>query len=277
MNAVLKTSAVLVILAHTMAQACIDPLNVYYSGIFFNDGESIDLARLQSLGTEGVNYFTECTPSKAAQSSAASSNQVRICGIKYRGHLDNTVMIQIGNFPLAYQPSMVYPRLIAILDSAHIPTAAEKAAAIAEELQWLTTHSILNLAQADIAAIVDSLSAQSGQYWTLQDKVLSYNSWYVYNDSLSSWRGSSGVYGVNGVKGGCGADVAYELPPRALNGTPVIQPTHRPSQLVKPTGLFNGEMYNLRGVRTNRATIGTGIAIARSGAQQALCTMILTR
>jgi hypothetical protein len=270
MNAVLKTSAVLLILAHTMAQACIDPLSVYYSGILFNDGESIDLDRLRSLGTEGVNYFSECSP-------AASSNQIRTCGVKYRGHLNNSVMIQIGNFPLTYQPSMVYPRLIAILDSARIPTAAEKAAAIAAELQWLTTHSILNLAQADITMIVDSLSAHSGQYWTLQDKVLSYNSWYVYDDSLSSWRGTSGVYSVNGVKGGCGADVAYELPPQGLNGTHVIQPAHSPLQLVRPAGLFNGEMYNLRGVRTNRARVGTGIAIVRSGDLQALRRVVLTR
>jgi hypothetical protein len=274
MNAVLKTSAVLLILAHTMAQACIDPLSVYYSGILFNDGESIDLDRLRSLGTEGVNYFSECPP---AQSPAASSSPVRTCGVKYRGHLDNTVMIQIGNFPLTYQPSMVYPRLIAILDSAHTPTAAEKAAAIAAELQWLTTHSILTLAPADIATIVDSLNVHSGQYWTLQDKVLSYNSWYVYDDSLSSWRGSSGVYSVNGVKGGCGADVAYELPPQALNGTHVIQPTLSPIQFVKPIGLVNSEMYNLRGVRTNRVRIGTGIAIVRSSDQQALRRVILTR
>ncbi|MFP4165396.1 MAG: hypothetical protein ACLFVE_15595, partial [Chitinispirillaceae bacterium] len=52
------------------------------------------------------------------------------------------------------------------------------------------------------------------QYWTMQNNVLAYNSWYDYDSRMGAWRGSVGeeVDGVNGAKG-CGVINPEYTPP----------------------------------------------------------------
>jgi hypothetical protein len=83
------------------------------------------------------------------------------------------------------------------------------------ELDWLNNPALRVLAMPCAARkqAQDSLRAAgmgNAQYWTKQHRVLQYNMWFT-GDSLG------GVWAINGVRGECGLDATFSLPPDTLN------------------------------------------------------------
>lgn len=135
------------------------------------------------------------------------------CSYIYRSHSVGNAMVYLGYFSPKYQNAQPYPRIAVYFDTAIVPTAEQKANAVAAELRWLAAQSIVTgLSDVKISRIQSALTAYPEQYWTLQDTVLAYNMWF-------GGEGINGVYavdGVKGVRGGCGLGASYLLPSKPL-------------------------------------------------------------
>jgi hypothetical protein len=93
-----------ILAACAAAFACFDANSVYYSGVVFNNGETVDFTPLLKMGTMGVNYFYECDP------AAGQGDSVRLisgkqdlagkpfddCRIDSVKVADNTLTLQVS-------------------------------------------------------------------------------------------------------------------------------------------------------------------------------------
>lgn len=50
-----------ILTAYAVCFACFDPQAQFYSGVLFNDSESINISPILSMGQEGVNFITDCS------------------------------------------------------------------------------------------------------------------------------------------------------------------------------------------------------------------------
>jgi hypothetical protein len=143
-------------------------------------------------------------------------------------------MIFIGNYGLSFQQSIKLNCMGVILDQSKytdIHKTIDKnifnfAEAIKTELIWLKQNGVLSLTDNHILTIFDSLSKTPNggvQYWTKQNKVLGYNSWYTMDTQSGVWS-TNDADGVNAVResNGCSAVSAdFELPSEQLGTTSV--------------------------------------------------------
>lgn len=142
----------------------------------------------------------------------ASGLKTRTCMYKFRGVHESSVMTSVGIFDGPFQQTSNAYRVLLIFDTAAAEPSNEiKAAALAAELDRLVQIGVVTLTGKAIAEIRDALAAEPGQYWTMQDSVLYFNTWFD-NTSVN------GVYGVSTVNtpNGCGSGVKYELPANTL-------------------------------------------------------------
>jgi hypothetical protein len=134
------------------------------------------------------------------------------CSYSYRSHSVGNAMVYLGYFAFGNQMAQPYPRIAVYFDTATVPTAGQKADAVAAELRWLAARNIVTgLSDVKIVRMQSALALNPQQYWTLQDTVLAYNMWFD--------GGTKGAYGTNGVRGswgGCGLGVSYNLPSQPL-------------------------------------------------------------
>ena len=182
--------------------ACTDVMSKYYAGAVLTNQESVDFSRMQAMGVEGVNYFRVC--------DTAASTANFSCSYRYRCHSVENAMVYLGFFTLGYQSVQPCPRIAVYFDTAIVPTAGQKADAVAAELRWLAARNIVTgLSDVKIVRMQSALALNPQQYWTLQDTVLAYNMWFTGGIV-------TGVYSVNGVRGGCGLGASYNLPSQPL-------------------------------------------------------------
>ncbi|NLL12203.1 MAG: T9SS type A sorting domain-containing protein [Fibrobacter sp.] len=83
----------------------------------------------------------------------------------------------------------VQPSMTIITDpNANLETF-DYAKAVATELQWLTSHNIITgVTDTTISRIEAAIDKQMGQFWTLQDTLLSYNAYYPLTiDTIGDW------------------------------------------------------------------------------------------
>jgi hypothetical protein len=182
------------------AYACVNPADRWAAGVVWNSGETVNAASIEAMGTLGTNF----TKSKSGDSAVYT----------FRSHYaPDKAMVMLGRFSSSYQTDLL-PRIAVILDTTMNPDSFNFAAAVRVELDWLSDPALsaVSMTMAQRQRAQDSLSAWKhgdGQYWTKQHKVLAYNSWFT-GDSLE------GVWGVNGVRGGCGLGAAFSLPPQGF-------------------------------------------------------------
>jgi hypothetical protein len=216
------------------------------------------LAGLPGIGEQEVILNLSTVPG-GAHVKRVSWAPLRMCSITYRGHYGTNTQVQLGYFVPPFQTALLLPRLVVTLDTTVVPTAPEKASAAGEELRWLAAKGVVVLTDQEIRTIVEKLSADGGQYWTLQDSVLSYNSWFVYDERTGSWT-SGGAYSVNGVRGGCGAGVEYAPPPEPLDESNAA--VRAVPHAALPAA--NSQVYDLRGRRA--ASHGQGVHLVQTNA-----------
>jgi len=194
MNFISKFALIAGIAAHA-APACMNPADQWAAGVAFSNGEAINFAAIERLGQSGVDF---------AKTGAGDSIQYT-----FRSHYaPGAAMVYLGYFRISYQPDRTVPRIAVVFDTTLDAGQFDFAQAVGRELDWLDDPAVgvLQLTAQDKQRAVDSLHAWGhgdGQYWTKQHTVLAYNSWYTGDTT------QGGVYGTNGVRGGCGLDVAY--------------------------------------------------------------------
>jgi hypothetical protein len=143
-----------------------------------------------------------------------------LCSITYRGHYGVNTLVYLGYFTPLYQPVLAIPRIVVYLDTMKVPAPAEKALAVGTELRWLSLQKVMALSEEKIGGIQAALAVNGDQYWSFQDTTLPYNEWFSYDSINGSWQ--SGVKGVRGTYGGCGAGVVYALPVNPLGSSSVM-------------------------------------------------------
>lgn len=181
------------------ARACFSPADQWAAGVAWNNGETVDPSKIDPLGVNGTDYVK-----KGAGDSVVYT---------YRSHFaPGVAMVYLGYYAISFQPAGSVPRLAVILDTMQNAKAFDFGAAVRVELDWLCNPEVgvVSMTMADRQRAQDSITGGDLQYWTKQKRALSYNMWYT-GDSLG------GVWGVNGVRGGCGLDQAYEPPPKELS------------------------------------------------------------
>ena len=205
--------------------ACLSPGNIV--GVAFTAGETLDIAVITGMGTEGVNYFID--------GDSVST------GIRYMSHYDPKAMVFVGHYGMSYQQNLPLSCMGVILplpDTADEYAPIDKAsfdfaAAVTAEIRWLVENGVVTLSEKTVHSIDSALSnADNGgsQYWTHAHSVLGYNSWYDHDSVEGTWA-SGGGGGVNGVSGVDGVKEVRES--QSLSGCSVISP----DVAVPPSGL----------------------------------------
>jgi hypothetical protein len=196
-----------------VATACYNPMDKWVGGILFNNGESVDLSIVTGMGKNGVNYIKE--------------GEEEAMKIQYISHYSPKAMVSFGRFKISFQDDIALPRLAIALDTTVAPESFEFDKAIANELDWLISKKVLTVSQAKLEIIKKGLVGVSGgnsQYWTKQDSVLGYNSWFG-QDGVNSVRAVKGVFGVQ-APNSCGSGVSYKALPESLDQGAAIVPAN---------------------------------------------------
>ncbi|OGJ91442.1 MAG: hypothetical protein A2268_00375 [Candidatus Raymondbacteria bacterium RifOxyA12_full_50_37] len=215
----MKQTLIMLAACSATVMACFNPADKWSAGIVWSNGEILDYSVITALGIAGTNYY--------------SSEDSFGLSISYRSHYaPNRAMVFLGHFTISFQTNILYSRMAIVVDSTD-SLAFDFAAAVSAELGWLANEHVTDM------SVVDRQNAESalreyghgdGQYWTLQKGVLPYNSWY-------SGDTAGGVWSVNGVRGGCGLDAAFLLPPEELTAIETSTPDadkKRGSLIVSP-------------------------------------------
>jgi hypothetical protein len=141
----------------------------------------------------------------------ASGQKTQQCSYKLRSAYEIDIMAHVGYFDGPLQHGGDGFRVLLIFDTTEVPTAAVKAEALYTELLRLKEIGVIALTVERMEHFKAALSQSEGQYWTAEDTVLPFNSWF----DGSSVNGVKGVYGTRG----CGSGVDYELPAIAFEST----------------------------------------------------------
>ena len=189
-------------------QACIDPMDAWSVGVVFSDGETFDLKQIEQAAPDAESYLKVCSEAEGAVTSD--------CMYKFRSAYAPTVMASVGIFDGPFQQTSDAFRVLLIFDTTGTqPSDEEKAAALEAELNRLIGIGVVALGEDYVQRITAALASLPGQYWTRQDSVLYFNSWFDGTDANSV----RGVYGVDDkviTANGCGSGVTYELPASEL-------------------------------------------------------------
>jgi hypothetical protein len=189
------------ILLPLIPYACYNPADQWAAGVVWTNNETTDFSVIETLGEEGRHYLKE-----------GNNDTVKYT---FRSHYAPvTAMVYLGFYTMSYQPQAA-PRMAIVLDSNQDKDSFDFAAAVRAELDWLEDAGIVDMSLDERKRAEDSLAAVASgnaQYWTHQQKVLSYNSFFMYDTATGAWS----VDGVNTYRG-CGLDVGFGLPPEELS------------------------------------------------------------
>ena len=188
-----------------------------------------DLTSLSDVAPLGIRVYAPAAQEPYSERplwTPASGLKTQQCSYKFRSVSSPAIMTHVGIFDGPFESGMTDYRVLLIFDTtAAEPSNEVKATALAAELDRLVAIGVLSLTEEEITRIRDALAVVPGQYWTRQDSVLYFNSWF----DGTSVNGVRGVYSdteVTTVKG-CGAGVTYELPPKELTASGVRPGEHR--------------------------------------------------
>lgn len=205
---------------------CLAPSNL--QGVAFTNEERVNIELLQSMGIEGESYLVDGKAPEVA--------------VRYRSHYDERAMVYVGTYGLSYQEDVPLTCMGVVLDPSILqdlyqPPSVEVfdfTQAVVTEINWLVEQGILELSEETVQKIAAALGQASNggvQYWTLQEDVLAYNSWYSYDDQNGVWgsKGARGVEGVDAVNGaGCAAiSPQFETVSAPLAGASPVAPDDR--------------------------------------------------
>ena len=203
--------------------ACINPADEWAAGVLWNNGEAVNFTMIDSLGDSGVNFIKKQDSTGMVQYFFRSK------------YAPNQMMTYLGYFPFSFQGNA--PRLVMVLDTTAHMDEFDFSEAVYRELEFLSNIGIINLSILERETIRDSLKIVvvdhgNAQYWTLQKRVLAYNTWFDYDSVKKEWD-------MIGIKGfyGCGLDLAFVLPPQELTGSTAFESTTRPALSLSSPGI----------------------------------------
>jgi hypothetical protein len=145
------------------------------------------------------------------------------CSVKYRSHYDASAMVyiefvSIENITMENTPKKFPSIRIVTNPDVVYSRPFEFGNAITTELKWLSDNKIIGgLSEKTISKIGTAISDRQGQYWTLQDTVLNYNSFFTFNkDDNGNWAwGDSAV----SIRNDCTSTFDFQLPPNVIGQT----------------------------------------------------------
>lgn len=109
--------------------------------------------------------------------------------------------------------------------------------AITTGLKWLIDNKIINgITEKKLSLIEESMINTQGQYWTLQDSLLGYNSFFtcsVDKDGSLKWGD------VLSVKSRCSSELELKLPPNSIDGSTSVS-------ALKPAGRSSGNDFSAK-------------------------------
>lgn len=181
------------------SKACINPADHWAAGVVWNDSEQVDFLRLDLLAQDGQGI-----------SKTGSGDTIVY---RYRSHYaPDKAMVRLDRYMPVRQNGISYPRIAMIADSASAGASFNFSAALRVELDWLCcpAFGVLSMPLPQRRQVNDSIRHGNSQYWTRQDRVLSYSEWFTGDTLGGAWR-------TMGVNGECGLDAAYDPPAQSLS------------------------------------------------------------
>jgi hypothetical protein len=227
------------------AYACFNPADQWAAGVVWTSGETTDFSVIETMGEEGRHYLKE-----------SDSGTVKYT---YRSHYAPvTAMVYLGSYATDFNPQAA-PRMAVVLDTGEDKDAFDFAAAVRAELDWLVAAGVIEMPLADRVRAEDSLAAVdvgNAQYWTLQQDVLPYNSFFLWDSTTGTWSTVS----ANTYRG-CGLDVAFALPPEAFPPIAVEAHVTTAGSHFQLTATPNPFKNSIRIAVSGRQTAGSNIGI----------------
>jgi hypothetical protein len=159
------------------------------------------------------------------------------CSIKYRSHFDPNSMVYI-EYQQIYNTTQKFPSIKIVTDtSVQYIKAFDYGKAITTELKWLMEKKIINgITEKKLTLIEESMIKGQCQYWTLQDTLLDYSSFYtgtVDKDGNLKWGD------VMSVKSRCSSELEFKLPPNSIDGSTFVSP-------LKPASRIAGNEFSVK-------------------------------
>ncbi len=233
------------------AFACMGPTNV--QGVVLNNDEPVHFDVIESLGENGEAYIKEVDGDLITyrlRSEHYDEAMVYISnrGVGYMSTLPtNTFGIKVN--------SELYNR---IQEYGISLNSFSFGATLQNELRRFNELGILELSDDQIDEIIRSFADNQGsggfQYWTKQQEVLGYNSWYDTNGS-SNGVDSSGWEDIpTGVKSGGSSDAGDGCGGTILFDVPSKQPSN-PTGITDLTSAVNSTSNIVTSISNNAITI----------------------
>lgn len=145
------------------------------------------------------------------------------CAIKYRSHFSPDAMVYLEH-TLMEGESQVFPSMRIITNpQVTYENGFDYAKAVAVELQWLVDNNIISgITEQTISRIEQSIKNKQGQFWTLQDSLLAYNSLFPLTiDTTGEWKWGDAV---TTKRNGCSSTLEFVLPTDSLaNGSTSVK------------------------------------------------------
>jgi hypothetical protein len=145
------------------------------------------------------------------------------CSVTYRSHYSPDIaMVKLEFITMEDGSNQKFPSLRIVQNpTVFLNEPINFSEAVITELKWLIKNKILSgITDEQLSRISESLTKEQGRYWTLQDSLLRYNSFYQYiKDTTGNWIWSEAVVSN---KNGCGSEIEFKLPPDTLGDKRIL-------------------------------------------------------
>lgn len=146
------------------------------------------------------------------------------CPITYRSHYSpDKAMVKLEFVATEGSLNQKFPCLRIVTDPQTVfDQPFNYSEAVLTELKWLLNKKIINgITENQMSRIKELMSKSQGQYWTLQDTLMAYNSFFQYiKDSTGNWGWSTTAMAAR--KNGCSSEIEYKLPPDTLGDERIL-------------------------------------------------------
>ncbi len=145
------------------------------------------------------------------------------CSITYRSHYSpDNAMVKLEFVTIEGSSNQKFPSLRIVTDpQVVLDQPFNYSEAVITELKWLLNKNIISdITENQLSRIKESLLKNQGQYWTLQDTLMSYNSFFRYvKDTTGNWGWSTAMAGR---KNGCSSEIEFKLPADTLGDKRIL-------------------------------------------------------
>jgi hypothetical protein len=180
----------IVILGICFSNVFARPTNLHINGVYLNNGESVNYQKIESFGTEGVNFFKvefqvlpETTVIESVQ-VLGKTNTTPIYCYKYRSSFSESTLVSLDYYYFGV------PRIRVVAPNES--TAQENnLTVLRSELSWLNATGIISFDNEKIDSAISSIEQKTSTlslcYWSLQKLSLTESQFFKYNRITDTW------------------------------------------------------------------------------------------